>query len=289
MREKTEKQEMRLDLALPALGLAESREKAKKMIRSGNIYVNDRQVSRPASLVSREDRIEVRGQILPYVSRGGLKLEKALTVFGLDLTETICMDVGASTGGFTDCMLQRGADRVYALDVGRDQLSPKLRRDQRVISMEETNMRYVTPDMIPEPIQFASVDVSFISLTKILGPLKACMAPGGQAVCLIKPQFEAGRGQVGKKGVVRSKKTHITVIETVTDYARSVGWNLEDLTWSPVRGPEGNIEYLLWLRLPQDPLSREERDSVPQEENLTPDRIKRIVEEGHRSLDKEAR
>jgi len=327
MGERIEKQEMRLDQALPALGLAESREKAKKMIKSGNIYVNDRQVSRPASLVSREDRIEVRGQVLPYVSRGGLKLEKALSTFGLDLTEALCMDVGASTGGFTDCMLQRGAARVYALDVGRDQLSPKLRRDHRVISMEETNMRYVTPDMIPEPIQFASVDVSFISLTKILGPLRACMVPGGQAVCLIKPQFEAGRGQVGKKGVIRSKKTHITVIETVIDYARSVGWTVEDLTWSPVRGPEGNIEYLLWLSLPQDPLSQEERDSVSQEErdsaspeerdpvsqeerdsaslevrnsiltdkkspvtrNLTPDSIKRIVEEGHRSLDKEAR
>ena len=319
MSEKKEKQEMRLDLALPALGLAESREKAKKMIRSGNIYVNDRQVSRPAFPVTREDQIEIRGTILPYVSRGGLKLEKALSVFGLDLEGAVCMDVGASTGGFTDCMLQKGAARVYALDVGRDQLSPKLRQDARVVSMEETNMRYVTPDMIPETVSFASVDVSFISLTKILGPLRACMAPGGQAVCLIKPQFEAGRGLVGKKGVVRSKKTHMAVIETVTDYARSVGWGVEDLTWSPVRGPEGNIEYLVWLSLddpalPQsgsparcslsdsalsqsDPVARcSLSDSVlSQSESparkmtgpVTLDRIRRIVEEGHRSLDKE--
>ena len=283
MSERIEKQEMRLDLALPALGLAESREKAKKMIRGGNIYVNDRQVSRPAFLVSREDRIEVRGTVLPYVSRGGLKLEKALSVFGLDLDGAVCMDVGASTGGFTDCMLQNGAVRVYALDVGRDQLSPRLRQDPRIVSMEETNMRYVTPDMIPESIRFASVDVSFISLTKILGPLKACMGPGGQAVCLIKPQFEAGKGLVGKKGVVRSKKTHMTVIETVTDYAQSVGWKVEDLTWSPVRGPEGNIEYLVWLSLPDHAPPQSKTGSVTQ------DRIKMIVEEGHRSLDRESR
>ncbi len=252
MSEPKDKKMTRLDLALPALGLAQSREKAKKMIQSGNIYVNGRQVTRPSQATGPEDRIEVRGQVLPYVSRGGLKLEKALQVFGLELKGRICMDVGASTGGFTDCMLQNGAARVYALDVGRDQLSPSLRQDPRVVSMEETNMRYVTPDMIPEPVSFASVDVSFISLTMILGPLKACMAPGGQAVCLVKPQFEAGRGQVGKKGVVRSAKIHKTVIASVADYARSIGWKVEDLTWSPVRGPEGNIEYLLYFSLPAD-------------------------------------
>ena len=275
-------QEMRLDLALPALGLAESREKAKKMIRSGNIYVNDRLMTRPASLVCREDRIEVRGKVLPYVSRGGLKLEKALSLFGLTLEGIVCMDVGASTGGFTDCMLQNGAARVYALDVGKDQLSPRLRRDPRVISMEETNMRYVTPDMIPEPVRFASVDVSFISLTKILGPLRACMAPESQAVCLIKPQFEAGRGQVGKKGVVRSPKVHITVIEAVTDFARLTGFTVEDLTWSPVRGPEGNIEYLVLLSLPHQPLLREETGPV------TADRVRRVVGEAHSHLGRES-
>ena len=193
-------------------------------------------------------KIEVRGSTLKYVSRGGLKLEKAMTHFGVTLDQKICMDVGASTGGFTDCMLQNGAVKVYSVDVGHGQLAWKLRNDPRVVCMEKTNIRYVTPEEIPDKIQFVSIDVSFISLTKVLGPVKALMEPDGQVVCLIKPQFEAGRDKVGKKGVVRERSVHLEVIRMVAAFAGSIGFEALHLEFSPIKGPEGNIEYLLHLR-----------------------------------------
>ena len=192
--------------------------------------------------------IEVKGHALPYVSRGGLKLEKAMKEFDVELADKVCTDVGSSTGGFTDCMLQNGARKVFAIDVGRGQLAWKLRQDDRVVCMEKTNIRYVTPEEIPDKIQFVSIDVSFISLTKVLGPVKALMEPDGQVVCLIKPQFEAGREKVGKKGVVRERSVHLEVIRMVAAFAGSIGFEALHLEFSPIKGPEGNIEYLLHLR-----------------------------------------
>ena len=192
--------------------------------------------------------IEVRGNTLPYVSRGGLKLEKAMTHFGVSLEGKVCLDVGASTGGFTDCMLQNGAKRVYAIDVGHGQLDWKLRNDPRVVCMEKTNIRYVVPDDIGEQADFSSIDVSFISLTKVLLPVRELLGEGGEIVCLIKPQFEAGREKVGKKGVVRDPAVHLEVIEKIVDYAKSISFEILNLEFSPIKGPEGNIEYLLYLR-----------------------------------------
>ena len=238
----------RLDVLLVKKNLAESREKAKAVIMAGIVYVDDQKEAKAGSMFEETANIEVRGSTLKYVSRGGLKLEKAMTHFGVTLDQKICMDVGASTGGFTDCMLQNGAVKVYSVDVGHGQLAWKLRNDPRVVCMEKTNIRYVTPEEIPDRIQFVSVDVSFISLTKVLGPVKALMEPEGQVVCLIKPQFEAGREKVGKKGVVRERSVHLEVIRMVAAFAGSIGFEALHLEFSPIKGPEGNIEYLLHLR-----------------------------------------
>ena len=238
----------RLDFLLVKKNLAESREKAKAVIMAGIVYVDDQKEDKAGSMFEETAKIEVRGSTLKYVSRGGLKLEKAMTHFGVTLDQKICMDVGASTGGFTDCMLQNGAVKVYSVDVGHGQLAWKLRNDPRVVCMEKTNIRYVTPEEIPDRIQFVSIDVSFISLTKVLGPVKALMEPEGQVVCLIKPQFEAGREKVGKKGVVRERSVHLEVIRMVAAFAGSIGFEALHLEFSPIKGPEGNIEYLLHLR-----------------------------------------
>ena len=266
----------RLDVLLVKRNLAESREKAKAIIMSGIVYVDGQKEDKAGTAFEDTVSIEVRGNTLKYVSRGGLKLEKAMTHFGLTLDGKICMDVGSSTGGFTDCMLQNGAVKVYAVDVGHGQLAWKLRNDERVVCMEKTNIRYVTREDIPDPIDFSSIDVSFISLTKVLGPVKELLAEDGQVVCLIKPQFEAGREKVGKKGVVRDKNVHLEVIEMVISYAESIGFDILNLEYSPIRGPEGNIEYLLYLgnrREGQDPFVPEhpvcQRDVVEQShENL---------------------
>lgn len=237
----------RLDVLLVNRGLASSREKAKAVIMSGIVYVDNEKEDKAGAVFPDTAVIEVRGNTLKYVSRGGLKLEKAMERFGLSLAGKICMDIGASTGGFTDCMLQNGAARVYAVDVGHGQLDWRLRNDDRVVCMEKTNIRYVTPEMVADRIAFASVDVSFISLTKVLAPLKALLAADGEAVCLIKPQFEAGRDKVGKKGVVRDHRVHRDVICRVMAHAEELGFHLAHLDYSPIKGPEGNIEYLLHM------------------------------------------
>lgn len=238
----------RLDVILVDRGLADSREKAKSIIRAGSVYVNGQRENKASAFLDREKSgIEVRGDTPKYVSRGGLKLEKAVEKWGLSLSGKVCMDIGASTGGFTDCMLQNGAAKVYSVDVGHDQLAWKLRKHERVICMEQTNFRYMVREDIGEDLDFASVDVSFISLTKILIPARNLLKAGGQMVCLIKPQFEAGRGKVGKKGVVREPEIHREVIAKIVDYAEIIGFSVLHLEYSPIRGPEGNIEYLLHL------------------------------------------
>ena len=214
----------------------------------GIVYVDGQKEDKAGSMFEDTALVEVRGSTLKYVSRGGLKLEKAMEQFGVGLSGKVCMDVGASTGGFTDCMLQNGAKKVYSVDVGHGQLAWKLRNDERVVCMEKTNIRYVTPEEIPERIQFVSIDVSFISLTKVLGPVQALMEPEGDVVCLIKPQFEAGREKVGKKGVVRDPAVHLEVIQMVASFAGSIGFEALHLDFSPIKGPEGNIEYLLHLK-----------------------------------------
>ena len=258
----------RLDVLMVQRNLAESREKAKALIMSGIVYVNGQKEEKAGTSFDDTVQIEVRGSTLKYVSRGGLKLEKAMSHFGVELEGRVCMDVGASTGGFTDCMLQNGAVKVYSVDVGHGQLAWKLRNDERVVCMEKTNIRYVTPEDIGDRIQFASIDVSFISLTKVLGPVKELLADDGQVVCLIKPQFEAGREKVGKKGVVREKSVHLEVIEMVMDYALSIGFEVLNLEFSPIKGPEGNIEYLLYLQNHPDhcmaPRAAEETLQVPE-------------------------
>ena len=237
----------RLDVLLVSGGFAPSRERAKAMIMEGIVYVNGQKEDKAGASFPADASIEVRGHALPYVSRGGLKLEKAVKNFGISLEGKVCMDVGASTGGFTDCMLQNGAVKVFSVDVGRGQLAWKLRQDERVVCMEKTNIRYVTPEDIGEPVDFSSIDVSFISLTKVLLPVREILREKGQVVCLIKPQFEAGREKVGKKGVVRDAAVHLEVIKKVMEYAAELGFSLLHLDYSPIRGPEGNIEYLLHL------------------------------------------
>lgn len=238
----------RLDVLLVKRNLAVSREKAKAVIMAGEVYVDGQKEDKAGSMFQDSVRIEVRGNTLPYVSRGGLKLEKAMTHFGVSLEGKVCLDVGASTGGFTDCMLQNGAKRVYAIDVGHGQLDWKLRNDPRVVCMEKTNIRYVVLEDIGEQADFSSIDVSFISLTKVLLPVRELLGDKGEVVCLIKPQFEAGREKVGKKGVVRDPAVHLEVIEKVVDYAKSISFEVLNLEFSPIKGPEGNIEYLLYLR-----------------------------------------
>ncbi len=237
----------RLDILLVKRGLAPSREKAKTTIMAGDVFVNGQREDKAGAMFETDADIEVKGPALRYVSRGGLKLEKAMENFDVDPAGKICMDIGASTGGFTDCMLQNGAVKVYAVDVGYGQLAWSLRNDPRVVCMEKTNIRYVTPEDIGESIEFFSVDVSFISLSKVLGPVRELLVRGGEGVCLIKPQFEAGREKVGKKGVVRDPDTHREVIESVIGYVRSIGFSVKNLDHSPVKGPEGNIEYLMHI------------------------------------------
>ena len=266
----------RLDVLLVEQGLADSREKAKAIIMSGIVYVDNNKEDKAGTTFEETARIEVRGNTLKYVSRGGLKLEKAMNNFGVTLEGKVCMDVGASTGGFTDCMLQNGAVKVYSVDVGHGQLAWKLRNDERVVCMEKTNIRYVTPDDIDDVIEFASIDVSFISLTKVLPAVRELMTPGGEIVCLIKPQFEAGREKVGKKGVVREKSVHLEVIEMVASFAGSIGFEALHLEFSPIKGPEGNIEYLLHLRNCTDG-SNFANDAIGASE---------IVEKAHETLDK---
>ena len=239
----------RLDVLLVSGGYAESREKAKAIIMSGQVFVDGQREDKAGSMFEAEKvRIEVKGNTLKYVSRGGLKLEKAMDRFGLSLQEKVCMDIGASTGGFTDCMLQNGAVKVFSVDVGHGQLAWKLRNDPRVVCMEKTNFRYVTIEQIGESLDFASCDVSFISLTKILIPARNLLKDDGQMVCLIKPQFEAGKDKVGKKGVVREPDIHIEVVEKILDFADMIGFDVLHLDFSPIKGPEGNIEYLVHLQ-----------------------------------------
>ena len=238
----------RLDVLLFEKGLAESREKAKAIIMSGIVYVDNQKSDKPGTCYPESSIIEVRGKTLKYVSRGGLKLEKAIQVFGLDLNGKTTMDIGASHGGFTDCMLQNGAKKVFAIDVGYGQLAYKLRNDERVVNLERTNFRYVTEEQITEPIDFFSVDVSFISLKLILPVARNFLKENGTAVCLIKPQFEAGRENVGKNGVVRDSSIHTQVINGIIDFAVQNGFSVIGLDYSPVKGPEGNIEYLIYLK-----------------------------------------
>ena len=265
----------RLDVLLVKRGLAVSREKAKAVIMAGIVYVENQKEDKAGSMFPDTVKIEVRGNTLKYVSRGGLKLEKAMTHFGVTLDKKVCMDVGASTGGFTDCMLQNGAVKVYAIDVGHGQLDWKLRNDERVVCMEKTNIRYVVPEDLQEPADFSSIDVSFISLTKVLLPVYHLLKDDGEVVCLIKPQFEAGRDKVGKKGVVRDPAVHEEVIDKVIAYAKSIGYAVRHLEFSPIKGPEGNIEYLLHIQ--------KQKDGLP--ENQEAD-VKGVVAAAHKELDK---
>lgn len=243
----------RLDVLLTERGLLDSRQKAQATIMSGIVFVNGQRVDKVGTAVSNDALIEIHGTTLPYVSRGGLKLEKAMQTFPLTLTGKICADIGASTGGFTDCMLQNGAKKVYAVDVGYGQLDWKLRNDARVVCMERTNARYLTHEEIPEELDFASVDVSFISLKLIFPALYGLLREGGEIACLIKPQFEAGREKVGKKGVVRDPAVHLEVLEHFLIHAKENHFTVLGITYSPIRGPEGNIEYLGFLRKSEEP------------------------------------
>ena len=267
----------RLDVLLVKRNLASSREKAKAIIMSGNVFVDGQREDKAGTSFSEEVQIEVRGHALPYVSRGGLKLEKAMKNFDVSMEGKVCTDVGSSTGGFTDCMLQNGAKKVYSVDVGYGQFAWKLRQDPRVVCMEKTNIRYVTPQDIDDVLDFASVDVSFISLTKVLGPARELLADGGEMVCLIKPQFEAGREKVGKKGVVRDKSVHEEVIDKVISFALSIGFSVLHLEYSPIKGPEGNIEYLVHLK------KEAEAEQAGVEESVD---VQKVVDAAHGELDK---
>jgi 23S rRNA (cytidine1920-2'-O)/16S rRNA (cytidine1409-2'-O)-methyltransferase len=291
----------RLDMLLVQQGYASSREKAKAIIMSGIVFVDgQREDKAGASFDGAKVKIEVKGSTLKYVSRGGLKLEKAIAAFAIVLQDWICMDIGASTGGFTDCMLQNGAAKVYAVDVGHGQLDWALRNDERVVCMEKTNFRYMQPADIEDVLDFASVDVSFISLTKILLPARNLLKGGGQMVCLIKPQFEAGKEKVGKKGVVREPKIHEEVICKVIDFADIAGFQIMGLSFSPIKGPEGNIEYLLFIQkaeeITEEMLSMTEAEAENRLEAVINGKegrsqtgemkelIARTVEEAHRAL-----
>lgn len=268
---------VRADVRLVELGLAPSREKARTLIMAGEVFIDTLRIDKPGTAVPEDALLTVKEQAIPFVSRGGLKLDKAVRKYGLDFTDMVTMDVGASTGGFTDCMLQKGARKVYAVDVGYGQLAWNLRNDPRVVNLERTNARYLTREQIPEEVQFFSVDVSFISLTLILPAVRELLAPGGQAVCLIKPQFEAGREKVGKKGVVRDRAVHEEVIEKIRCFALENGYSVLGLTYSPVKGPEGNIEYLIYLERSEEPV---QNPQVPP--------ARQVVEQSHQALDKPA-
>ena len=265
----------RLDVMLVNRGMVESREKAKALIMAGEVFVDGQREDKAGSMFKEECRIELRGTPMKYVSRGGYKLEKMVEMHGIHLEGKTCMDVGASTGGFTDCMLQNGAQKVYAIDVGTNQLVWKLRNDERVISMEKTNIRNVTPDMIADLIDFVTIDVSFISLKLVLPPVKALLSQNAELVCLIKPQFEAGREKVGKKGIVREPETHLEVLQNVLGFTCELGFSVKDVTFSPIRGTEGNIEYLMYLQNSELPTQR------PEDEQL-----KALVAQSHDDLKK---
>ena len=263
----------RLDVLLVKLGIADTRERAKAYIMEGSVFVNGEREDKAGAQFPETAHIEFRGQGMKYVSRGGYKLEKMIEKHNIDLTDTVCMDIGSSTGGFTDCMLQNGAKHVYAIDVGTNQLAWKLRTDPRVTSMEKTNIRNVTPEDFAEKADFASVEVSFISLRLVLVPAKPLLSGHAHMVCLIKPQFEAGREKVGKGGIVREKSTHMEVLREILGFTANLGFKILDVTFSPIKGTEGNIEYLMYLENSSEP------EPAPDE-----DAIKAIVEEAHGSL-----
>lgn len=295
----------RLDVLLVKQGLAPSREKAKAIIMSGNVFVAGQREDKAGSVFDEAAVITVKENPLKYVSRGGLKLEKAMQCFPITLAGSVCMDIGASTGGFTDCMLQSGAAKVYSVDVGHGQLAWKLRNDERVVCMEKTNFRYMVPSDIQDALDFASVDVSFISLTKILIPARNLLKESGRMVCLIKPQFEAGRDKVGKKGVVREPEIHREVIVKVIDFADLTGFSVQGLTYSPVKGPEGNIEYLVFLEkktaLPEEIISLTEHEAERMLAGVQAEgadlcakqewkeNIRNIVEQAHEALEKDGK
>ncbi len=262
---------IRLDTAVFEAGLADSREKAKAMIMEGIVFVNNQKEDKPGTQIRSDAKIEVRGEKLPFASRGGLKLDKAVKVFGIQLQDKICMDVGASHGGFTDCMLQNGAKKVYSVDVGYGQLVWKLRNDPRVVNMERTNIRYVTPEQIEDKLDFASVDVSFISLSLVVPVVRQLLRDGGEIMCLIKPQFEAGKGKVGKKGVVREPEIHCEVIQKIIDLMHENKFRIIGLDYSPIKGPEGNIEYLIY--------AAKDNDALPFDFD-----VKQLVSESHAKL-----
>lgn len=272
MAEKVEKE--RLDVLLVQQGLASSRELAKAYIMAGNVYVDGQKEDKAGTKVAVTAALEVKGSQMKYVSRGGYKLEKAIDAFGISLEGKICLDIGASTGGFTDCMLQNGAAKVYAIDVGYGQFAWKLRNDERVVCLEKTNVRYVTHEQVPDEGDFASIDVSFISLTKVLPAVLGVLGEKGQLVCLIKPQFEAGREKVGKKGVVRDKNVHKEVIEKIAAYVRTQNLGILGLSFSPIKGPEGNIEYLIYLDKSKEGMTEEEVQA----------KLEEVVEESHQLL-----
>ena len=275
MAEKVEKE--RLDVLLVQLGLANSRELAKAYIMAGNVYVDGQKEDKAGTKVAVNADIEVKGSQMKYVSRGGYKLEKAINEFGVELEGKICLDIGASTGGFTDCMLQNGAKKVYAIDVGYGQFAWKLRNDERVVCLEKTNVRYVTHEQVPDEGDFASIDVSFISLTKVLPAVLGVLGPNGQLVCLIKPQFEAGREKVGKKGVVRDINVHKEVIEMIVNYVCAQNLGILALDFSPIKGPEGNIEYLIYLDKSRTGMTEEEVTA----------RLEEVVAQSHKILSAE--
>lgn len=272
MAEKVEKE--RLDVLLVQQGLATSRELAKAYIMAGNVYVDGQKEDKAGTKVPVNAALEVKGSQMKYVSRGGYKLEKAVDEFGISLDGKICLDIGASTGGFTDCMLQNGASKVYAIDVGYGQFAWKLRNDERVVCLEKTNVRYVTHEQVPDEGDFASIDVSFISLTKVLPAVLGVLGEKGQLVCLIKPQFEAGREKVGKKGVVRDINVHKEVIEMIANYVRAQNLGILGLSFSPIKGPEGNIEYLIYLDKSQTGMTEEEVQT----------KLEEVVTESHKIL-----
>ncbi len=266
-------EKQRLDAELVARGIIQSREQAKAAIMAGQVYVNNQKADKAGDSVTAEDKIEFRGENLKYVSRGGLKLEKAMELYGFELADKICMDVGASTGGFTDCMLQKGATKVYSIDVGYGQLAWKLRTDERVVNLERTNVRYITEEQVPDKVDFVSIDVSFISLGLVIPVLVPFLSEEAMMVCLVKPQFEAGKDKVGKHGVVRDPATHREVLERAVGFAKNAGFGIVGLEFSPIKGPQGNIEYLMVLTRKEPEL------------DITPEEIKTLVESSHNELD----
>ncbi|MBQ2796077.1 MAG: TlyA family RNA methyltransferase [Oscillospiraceae bacterium] len=266
-------EKQRLDAELVARGIIQSREQAKAAIMAGQVYVNNQKADKAGESVTPDDKIEFRGENLKYVSRGGLKLEKAMELYGFKLDNKICMDVGASTGGFTDCMLQKGATRVYSIDVGYGQLAWKLRQDERVVNLERTNVRYITDEQVPDTVDFVSIDVSFISLGLVIPVLVQFLSEEAMMVCLVKPQFEAGKDKVGKHGVVRDPATHMEVLERAVGFAKNAGFGIVGLEFSPIKGPQGNIEYLMVLTRKEPELT------------VSSEEIKALVESSHNELD----